>query len=160
LHSARALIVRDFTDQPVAPAVLERILANGHRAPSAGFSQGYAFLVLDPLASKQAYLERYAEPDKGWTDRDEARWPVPFWCIDTAFAAMLMLLTAVDQGLGALFFGIPPTVDAAFRAAFGVPDTYDPIGAIALGYPTRRALAETVRRPRRPLEAIVHRGAW
>jgi carbon monoxide dehydrogenase subunit G len=33
-------------------------------------------------------------PDKGWTDRDEARWPVPFWQIDTGMAALLILLTA------------------------------------------------------------------
>jgi hypothetical protein len=30
-------------------------------------------LVIVPMASKDAYLSRYAEPDKGWTDLDEAR---------------------------------------------------------------------------------------
>ena len=59
-----------------------------------------------------AYLDRYAEPDKGWTDRDEARWPVPYWHIDTGMASLLMLLGAVDEGLGACFFGIPPEHDA------------------------------------------------
>jgi hypothetical protein len=36
-----------------------------------------------------------------------------YWQIDTGFAALLVLLTAVDAGLGALFFGItdaPPCV--------------------------------------------------
>jgi hypothetical protein len=32
-------------------------------------------LVIVPLSSKRIYLDRYAEPDKGWTDRDEGRWP-------------------------------------------------------------------------------------
>ena len=32
-------------------------------------------LVIVPLASKDIYLDRYARPGKGWTDRDEARWP-------------------------------------------------------------------------------------
>jgi hypothetical protein len=65
-------------------------------------------LLVVPLACKAAYLDRYAEPDKGWTDRDEARWPIPYWYIDTGFAALLMLLTAVDQELGGLFFRLAP----------------------------------------------------
>ena len=116
----RRRMVRNYTDDPVDPAVVDRALANAVRAPSAGFSQGWGFLVLDtpddvrrywtataddlddpdewlsgmmrapvvivPCSSKAAYLGRYAEPDKGWTDRDEARWPVPFWHMDAAMA--------------------------------------------------------------------------
>ena len=65
-------------------------------------------LVIVPMSAKRVYLDRYAEPDKGWTDRDEQRWPVPFWHIDTGMAALLILLTVVDEGLGALYFGIVP----------------------------------------------------
>ena len=54
-------------------------------------------LVMIPLASKDVYLERYARPSKGWTDRDEARMPIPYWYIDTGFTALLMLLAAVDE---------------------------------------------------------------
>ena len=158
----------------MAPEVIERILANGNRAPSAGFTQGYGFMVLEsasdrarfwqilataghrlapaemaapllvvPLAWKAAYLDRYAEPDKSWTDRDEARWPVPYWYIDTGFAALLMLLTAVDEELGGLFFGLPPEA-AAVRDAFGVPADHEPIGVLAIGHPVRAG------RPGRP----------
>src|SRR5438309_10394885 len=102
----RRRMVRNFDDRPLDLEVVERILANARRAPSAGFSQGWAFLVLEgpeetarfwsatfadddarrrfrwqglfaaplivvPLSHKQAYLDRYAEPDKGWTDRDD-----------------------------------------------------------------------------------------
>jgi nitroreductase len=31
----------------VDPAIVDRMLANAMRAPSAGFSQGWAFMVLD-----------------------------------------------------------------------------------------------------------------
>jgi nitroreductase len=173
---------------------MERILGNAARGPSAGFSQGYAFLVFDgadevarfwqalldgdekapldpevmngplvvvPLSNKDAYLDRYAEPDKGWTDRDEKHWPVPYWDIDTGFTALLMLLTAVNEGLGALFFGLPPDVTARFRSAFGVPDAYVPIGAVVVGHRTDdpgRGSADTRRRV--PLEELVHRGRW
>ena len=44
-----------------------------------------------------------------------------------------MLLAAVDEELGAVFFGPPDIAD--FRARFGVPDEWTPIGAIAVGHP-------------------------
>jgi nitroreductase len=115
-------------------------------------------LVIVPLAHKGAYLDRYAEPDKGWEDRDERRWPVPWWYVDTAFAAMLVLLTAVDLGLGALFFGLRDP--DALRQAFGVPEDRDPIGAVALGYAAPDRPSKSLRRGRRPVEQVVHRGHW
>src|SRR5437764_4463501 len=98
----RRHMVRDYDpDRPVPAEVRERLLEHAIRAPSAGFSQGWAFLVLEspeerarfwasttggsapdawltrmsrapllivPLSDKSAYLDRYAQPDKGWTD--------------------------------------------------------------------------------------------
>ena len=161
-------MVRSYdASRPVPPEVIERIVRNGLRAPSAGFSQGWAFLVLNtpadvarfrdavrpderpenwfaanvaapllivPHSNKDAYLDRYAQPDKGFTDRSDAWWPAPYWDIDTGFASLLMLLTAVDAGLGACFFGIPIDRISAYRAAFGVPSQFHPIGAISIGY--------------------------
>ena len=185
-------MIRHYSDKPVAPEVIERILASALRAPSAGFSQGWAFLALTdpadrarfwpfvptrvektptmqdaplvvvPLAHKAAYLERYTEPDKGWEDRAEARWPAPYWHIDTGMAALLMLLTAVDEGLGACFFGIMPEHLQPFREEFGVPDEYAPIGGITVGYraddvpPQGARIAER----RRSAGEVIHRGQW
>jgi nitroreductase len=192
----RRRMIRDYADTPVDPAVVDRALANAVRAPSAGFSQGWAFLVLDqradverfwevttapgelpdswlrgmttapvviiPCSSKAAYLSRYAETDKGWTDQDEARWPVPFWHMDAAMASLLILLTAVDEGLGACFFGIPPAHEAATREAFGIPDEFDPVGAITLGHrpPDEAPSGSPTSRKRAPLADLVHRGSW
>src|SRR5699024_5131699 len=105
-------------------------------------------------------LDRYAEPDKGWTDRDETRWPVPYWDIDTGMAALLILLTAVDEGLGGCFFGIPPERLQAFRDAFAVPGSHHPIGAITLGHPAPDHVPSSRRRGRKPLSEVVHRGRW
>ena len=71
--------------------------------------------------SRAAYLDRYAEPDKGWTDRDPERWSAPYWFVDGGMAALAMLLTATDAGLGACFFGIPTRRIGAVRETFGVP---------------------------------------
>ena len=54
-------------------------------------------LVIVPLASKDVYLDRYARPEKGWTDRDEARMPIPYWYIDTGFTALLIQRPGVDR---------------------------------------------------------------
>lgn len=179
-------MVRTFRPDAVPGKSVARILDNAVRGPSAGFSQGQSFLVLQgddlprfwavaskavsdtvhtaplvivPMSSKQVYLERYARPDKGWTDRDESRWPVPFWHIDTGMAALLILQTVVDEGLGALYFGIVPEAVEPFRTVFGVPDDQEPIGAIAIGFD-----AETERRElsdrRRPTADVVHHGCW
>jgi nitroreductase len=192
-------MVRAYTDEPVDAAVQDAILAAANRAPSAGFSQGYALLTLEgadqlgpfwqlmstyhgdeanagpsfdpvtraplvvvPLSCKDIYLDRYARADKGWTDRDEAHWPVPYWDIDTGFTALLMLLAAVDAGLGALFFGIPPMLISDFRELYGVPETYLPIGAVAIGHPDPEADGGGSGRviKRRSLDDLVHVGGW
>jgi nitroreductase len=107
------------------------------------------------------YLDRYAEPDKGWTDRDEARWPVPFWHIDTGMATLLILQTVVDQGLGALYFGIMPEDVPRFRELYGVPEDHEPIGAVAIGYSDEPEQSGSPRkRGRRDTEEVIHHGRW
>ncbi len=189
-------MVRSYTAAPVDPTIVDRALANAVRAPSAGFSQGWGFLVLDtpadvrrfweataddtaapdrwlrgmmpapvvvvPCSSKAAYLRRYAEPDKGWTDLDEVRWPVPFWHMDAAMASLLILQTAVDEGLGGCFFGIAPDRVPAVRGSFGIPAEFDPVGAITIGHPSGApgAAGSPSRRARRPEHEVVHRASW
>ena len=47
----RRRMVRSYdTSRPVPPEVIDRIVHNGLRAPSAGMSQGWGFLVLDTPA--------------------------------------------------------------------------------------------------------------
>ena len=44
---ARRRSVRNYQDRPLPPGLLDRMLANAVWAPSAGFTQGWAFLVLE-----------------------------------------------------------------------------------------------------------------
>ncbi len=188
-------MVRNYQDRPLPAGALDRILANATKAPSAGFTQGWAFLTLEgreqteifwshtfdaerrasfahqglfnapalvlPLVSRQAHLDRYGEPDKAKTGLvDEDAWPVPYWDIDGAFAAMLMLLSAVDADLGALFFGIF-SGESELLSALGVPGHYRPIGALAIGYPAPEDRpSKSAGRGRRGLDEVVHRGHW
>jgi nitroreductase len=197
----RRRMIHAFTAEALAEGTADRLLRAANRAPSAGFSQGYSFLVLDgkdqtapfwqllyeqteaeggteddgayqvdalstaplvivPLANKNIYLDRYAQPGKGWTDQDEARWPIPYWYVDTGFTALLTLLAVVDEGLGAVFFGPPDITD--FRRVFGVPDEWTPIGAIAIGHPDPAAdpIAPARASDRKPLTELVHHGRW
>ena len=113
------------------------------------------------LASREAYLDRYAEPDKGWTDRDEGRWSAPYWFVDAGMAGMGMLLRAVDLGLGACFFGVPADRVEAVRATFVVPADQLVVGVVSLGHPVPGgSRGSPVRRPRRPPGELVHRGSW
>jgi nitroreductase len=112
------------------------------------------------LSCKQAYLDRYAQPDKGWADRDETRWPVPYWHVDAGMVALLMLLKAVDEGLGALFMGMPPEVIPAFRDAFGVPADHDVVGVVCFGHEAADAPRRDLRARRRNTADLVHRGRW
>jgi nitroreductase len=193
----RRRMVRSYEpDRPVPPEIVDKIVKHALRAPSAGFSQGWGFLVLrepadrelywstlaDPdedeeadswlrrladapliivaLSNKSVYLDRYAQADKGWTDRDESHWPVPYWDIDTGFASLLMHLTAVNEGLGSCFIGLPVGTIPAFKTAFGVPEEYTPIGALTVGYRAPDKRSPSLRRGHRPMDDVVHHGRW
>jgi nitroreductase len=188
-------MVRSYQpDRAVSHEDVLALLDLAVRAPSAGFSQGWHFLVLesaadrarfwtattsdsdepDPwligmqtaavlivaLSDREAYLDRYAEPDKGWTDRDTARWPVPYWEIDTGMASLLMLLGAVDLDLGGCFFGVPPERHDSVRTAFEIPTRLGLVGVLSIGYPAPDRRSPSLRRGRRPVEEVASFGRF
>lgn len=186
----RRQMIRNFRDDPIEDDAVERIVTAGLQGPSAGFSQGFEFLVMEspadrerfwatnehnaqpdrvrraplvvvPFACKEIYFDRYAEPDKGNQDREESLWPVPYWYIDTGMATLNVLHAAVAEGLGALFFGIPEEDWATLRAAFDVPEAYDPIGGIVVGHPAEERVESSAdTRRRKAVEEVVHGGDW
>lgn len=112
------------------------------------------------LSDPGAYLDRYAQPDKGWTDRSTDHWPVPYWDTDVAMAAMVLLLGAQDAGLGALFFGVPVERHEAVREAHGIPDGRRIVGVVALGHEAERVSGSARTRRRRPLDEVLHVGRF
>ena len=118
--------------------------------------------ILLPLADPQAYVDRYAEPDKARSGLGESpeSWPAPYWTIDAAMAVMTLLLAAEDAGLGALFFGVFDG-EAELRAALDIPDGLELLGAIALGHAAdATGTGRSADRPRRSADEIIRRGRW
>jgi nitroreductase len=180
--------IRSYAREAPDPDLIERLVDTARRVPTAGFSQGIDFLVLDDpdlldefwrlsggdpepddppvlvlvFSDPERYLERYRAPDKiefGLGDADA--WPVKFWDIDASMAAMQLQLAAVDAGLGTWFFGIGEG-EAAIRERFGVPADRSLIGIVALGYrhPDEQPAGSGTTRRRRPLGEQVHRNGW
>jgi nitroreductase len=118
-------------------------------------------VLVVPLVSPDAYVERYREPDKLTTGlgAGASAWPVPYWWVDGGMAVQTLLLAAVDAGLGALFYGLFGH-EAAVLAALGVPDGYRALGAVALGWPAPDEPGRSAGRPRPALDDVVHRGRW
>lgn len=191
----RRRMIRRFDKRPVSREVLLRVLEVARHAPSAGFSQGFDFIVLDrpeqvdwfikvtehpkfpnepgefenpptcivlPISNEPAYLERYSRPDKERFGLQKAdAWPVPYWDVDTGMAVMLVLLAAVEEGLGGWLWGIFWGEQEVLRE-LGVPDGCRPIGVIGLGYPLAGVGFEpsTFASRRRALDSMVHFGRW
>ena len=190
----RRRMIRSYDpERPVGRETVAHLLDLAVRAPSAGHTQGWHFLVLDDITSrerfwaatsgaeepdawlarmrsapvlvvclsdKDAYLDRYAEADKGWTDRDESRWPVPYWHIDTGMAAMILLLAATEAGLGACFFGVPGEHWDTLRDTFAIPGRLAPVGVVSLGHPAPDVRSPSLRRGRRSRAEVVSYGRY
>jgi nitroreductase len=58
---ARRRMVRNYTDEPVPPEALDRIVHAGRKAPSAGFSQGQAFVVVTDASIRAAVADLAGE---------------------------------------------------------------------------------------------------
>ena len=186
-------MVRNYTDDPVDPDVLERILDRALRAPSAGFSQGVFFVVVteedrrreiarlghedeyvadgfDPwisrapvhvviCTSKNVYLKRYSEPDKGGPDGEagtEAGWPVPYWWVDAGASMMLLLLAIVDEGLAGGFLGSHNLGELS--TLLDIPDDVAPIGIVTIGHAATDRRSGSLTRGRRA--DTIHREHW
>lgn len=113
---------------------------------------------------ERLYHERYNQPDKlAITGGEETIWPVPYWFVDAGAALMLILMTAIAEGLAATFFG-DPNQEAILRELLDLPTDVVPIGIALVGYPAEDPDAERATRAfkerRRPEAQIIHRERW
>jgi nitroreductase len=109
---------------------------------------------------EEDYHERYRKPDKLRDDGTEIDWPVPWWYVDAGKASMLLLLAAIDEGLGAGLFGLDPAGNEGLRGLLGIPDDVHVVGVVTIGH----AAPESRQRSRpfawKPLDEVVRWERW
>jgi len=176
-------MIRAFKPLPVPEDKVRRIIDLAQHYPSAGFSQGMAFIVITdpervlrlrelnrlrgdapvlvvPCVSEKLYHDRYHDPDNIHTNATEIEWPVPYWYFDAGCASLLVMLTVVDEGLAAYLAGAfrPDLI----RKELEIPDHFVPVGVISIGYPDydRHVPSPSLDRGRRPLSQVVHSQHW
>jgi nitroreductase len=163
-------MIRAYKSDPVPEEKIHRLLKYAVRAPSAGNLQPWEFIVVKSadtrtklakaafnqtwMASAPVIIATCADIQRAGS-RYGARGSF-YSLVDTAFASLLILLGAVEQGLGACFVGAYNPEEVA--RLFGLPDHVRPVGLITLGYP-----AEQPRRPgtpKIPLSKLIHLEKW
>ena len=138
-------------DKQVSAGIINKLLKNAHRSPSAGHTQVQEFIVIiDPITKRklcEASLRQSQVEDASVliivcsnTSRSVNRYGkrgTDFYSvIDGAFASMIILLSAVNEGIGASFVGA--FEDNKVSRILGLPVHVKPIGIIALGYPAEK----------------------
>jgi nitroreductase len=109
------------------------------------------------------YHERYQRDDK-LQDGEEIEWPVPFWHVDAGAALMLVLLAAIDEGLGAAVYGIPLDETQTLRDLLAIPADFALVAGVTLGRPLPdpewSKLTSRSTQPRRTVDELVHWNTW
>ncbi len=159
--------VRDFTDQPLSEADLERILEAAWRSPSSRNLQRWDFVVVTGrdalqalsgvwrggahIAGAAAAVVLVTENSEDPATRESVRY-------DLGQASLQMMVTAADLGIGSGHSAVGEH-DLA-RELLGLPETHSASMIIDFGYPAGGALRPILKPDRRPFAEVVHRGRW
>lgn len=159
--------VRQYTDQPIAHADLERILEAGWRAPSAGNSQPWNFVVITdhPQLVELAKVWQGARhiPGSAATialvvSQPQDAGQRDLLMYDLGQATTNIMVAAADLGIGSGHAAVSDQEQA--RRVLGFPDGYFCAYLIGLGYPADRPLRPLSRPARRPIGEVVHWDRW
>lgn len=159
--------VREYTERPISPADLDRILEAGRRSPSSQNEQRWDFVVCTDrsqlvelakvwrgaghVAVSAATIALIA-PEAG---DPSVRASIEY---DLGQTTMSMMLAAADLGIGS---GHAVVADQELaRRLLGHPEDRRCALLIALGYPAGRPLRPLERPNRRPFEDVVRRQRW
>ena len=161
--------IRKFTDQPLEPEHLTRILHAGRRSGSSKNQQNWDFVVctdrahLVELSAVGPYAQHLAGAAVAiaLVTPDPATADAPLSVIwDLGRAAQNMTLAAWELGIGS----VPATVynQPLARDLLGLPPGRWCEFFLSFGYPANPDALTWMKRSggRKPLEAIVHRERW
>lgn len=164
----RRRMVRHFKPDPVSTGTIRRLLAAAVRAPSAGHTQPWEFVVvrrkrtrtlLAQAASGQMFVAAAPVVIVACFDVSRAapryKERAEFYgIVDTAFASLCLLFAVVEAGLGACFVGAIDHPRVAEILA--LPPPARPLAVIPIGHPAESPPRMRVRRPRE----VVHHERW
>jgi nitroreductase len=158
--------VRRYKSQDVPEDVIQKILAAGMSAPSAGNAQPWHFIVITEkhMLEAAARISPYAKMVKdapvailvcGNLQLEKF---AGFWVQDCSAATQNMLLAANALGLGAVWTGIYPIQDFVdgFKTLFKLPENIIPLALVPIGYPAH----EYRRKDDRFKEDRIHYNTW
>jgi len=160
--------VRRFTEQPVAHAVVERLVLAAQQAPFTG--QMYSFVATMDQEQRQRAaavlgglvlrapvfmlvcvdfrkLEKFIA-FRGRRNLSDDLGMLFLGIQDASYAAQNLVLAAEAEGLGSCFLGAAPFRAAPLIEMFGLPERVYPLVGLVLGHPAEHPKP----RPRIPLE--------
>ena len=165
----KRFMCRSYLDRDAPNEVLDRILEVVDHLPSAGHTQPQEFIIIRNQKTKErladaALGQRYVAEaplvivvvsDTRRSKQHYGKRGLDFYSIvNGAFAAMLLMLACINEGLGAAFVGAFD--DEAVRAVLQLPKVVRPIGIISMGYCAEKGKKLS----RLPKARIIHYETW
>jgi nitroreductase len=148
---ARRRMIRKFRPDPVSDELVRRIVRAAMRAPSAGHTQPWNYVVVRDAAMRRrlarAALSQMFVADAPvvvvpCADRSRSRGRYGpregdhYALVDTAFSSLLLLLAVAEEGLGACFVGAFD--EEQVSQVLDLPPLVRPLAVVPIGVPAER----------------------
>jgi nitroreductase len=165
---SRRRMIRKFRADPVSDEVVRRIVRAAMRAPSAGHTQPWDYVVVRDAAVRRrlagaalAQMFVAEAPVVMVPCADLRRSRIRYGrdgdhyaLIDTAFSSLLLLLAVTEEGLGACFVGALDEEQVV--RILDLPLGVRPLAVVPIGVPAETPADLRLRR----LESVLHFGRW
>jgi nitroreductase len=165
-------MIRKYEQHRTVPEqLINKLLENATKAPSAGHTQVQEFIVVKDSQIRRKLRQASVNQEQveeapvlivvcSNTSRSAGKYGQRgkefYSVVDGSFASMLILLTATNEGLGAGFVGAFDDEKVAEILGLPLDGSVRPIGIIAIGYPNERP--DRLKRIQR--EKLVHFERW
>ena len=155
------LAVRSYTDQPVPPETVQKIVDSAYLTASASNKQPWNFIVVQDrgtlerlgaaLSGNGPYIAQAALAIAVVIEK------TPLAISDGSRAVQSMLLTAWSEGVGGNWVGFVGLAEAA-RPVLGIPDDRDLLAILPFGYPTNPG--GKGKKNRKPVDEVLFGEHW
>lgn len=141
IHARRS--VRSYTDQPVEPEKVDKLIRAGMAAPTGRDIRPWEVIVvneretLDKLAEGLPYAKMLNQVQLAIVVCGDVTKQPDYWFLDCSAMTQNILLAAQGMGLGAVWTAAYPYEDreAAVISVLGLPENIRPLNVIPIGYP-------------------------